>query len=88
MKSPSRAPATLAVGFLVLDALLLALAGVLGARPLLIVLAAACALAALFVVILWRRYRRTYFELDAARQDVQREIASIRELLQSRPPHQ
>ncbi len=79
---PSRTPTTLAVGFLSLDALLLGYAGFTGGRPLLVVAGAACGLGAVLVIAAWRRYRRTLAELEDARRDIKREVASIRDLLQ------
>jgi hypothetical protein len=82
MRSPSRTPTTLAVGFLSLDALLLGYAGVVWNRPLLVAAGGVCALGVVLVVAGWRRYRRTLAELEAARRDIKEEVASIRELLQ------
>jgi hypothetical protein len=87
MRQPSRTPTTLAVGFLSLDALLLLYAGVAWRRPLLAAAGCVCAVAGALVVAAWRRYRRMLQELDAANRDVQREIASIRELLQNQHLH-
>ena len=81
MKSPSRVPTTLAVGFLSLDALLLAYAGLSWGRPLLVAAGGACVLGVVLVVVGWRRYRRTLAELDDARRDMKEEVASIRDLL-------
>ena len=78
----SRTPTTLAVGFLSLDALLLGYAGLIGDRPLLVAAGAACGVGAVLVVAAWRRYRRTLAELEDARRDMKREVASIRDLLQ------
>jgi hypothetical protein len=41
-----------------------------------------CVLGAALAVAAWRRYRRTFAELEAARHDMKEEVASIRELLQ------
>lgn len=82
MKSPSRTPTTLAVGFLSLDALLLAYAGLSWGRPLLLAAGGVCVLGVVLVVAGWRRYRRRLAELDDARRDLKQEVASIRELLQ------
>ena len=82
MRPPSRAPTTLAVGFLSLDALLLAYAGLTWGRPLLVAAGGACVFGVGLVMAGWRRYRRTLTELDAARRDMKQEVASIRELLQ------
>lgn len=82
-RSPSRTLTTLAVGFLLLDAVLLALAGVGFDRPLFVALAVLFAVAALVVVLAWRRYRRTLVELDEARREMKREVEEIRALLHS-----
>jgi hypothetical protein len=87
MKTPSRTPTTLAVGFLSLDALLFAYAGIVWGRPLLLVAAGVCALGVALVIAGWRRYRRTLAELDAARHDMKHEVDSIRELLQGHHLH-
>lgn len=77
-RRPSRTVTTLAVGVLLLDGVLLAIAGhVVGA--------AVCGLVALLVVIGWRRYRKTYArmiaEVDADRREMRHNVESIRELL-------
>jgi uncharacterized membrane protein YccC len=82
-KPAGRALATFAVGFLALDAVLLGYAGVATGRRLPLVAAAACAVAALLVVVAWRRYRRVLTELDDARRSLRAEVESIRELLQA-----
>jgi hypothetical protein len=81
---PSRALTTFAVGFLVLDAALLAWAGVGLHRPWLLAAAGACAGAGLLVIVAWRRYRRTLAELETARREMKREVEEIRELLRNR----
>ena len=87
MKPAGRALATFAVGFLALDAVLLVFAGVATGRRLPLVAAAACAVAAAFVVIAWRRYRRVLAELQQARRAMRAEVESIRDLLQSHDLH-
>ena len=82
MKSPSRTPTTLAVGFLGLDAVLLVYAGIAWHRPMLVAAGGVCVLGAVLAVAAWRRYRRALVELEAARHDMKEEVASIRELLQ------
>ena len=76
MKPPtsSRIVTTFAVGFLTLDALLFALAGRF-------VPAAVCAIAAVVVIVAWRRYRRALAELADARREMKREAEAIRALL-------
>lgn len=63
-----------AAGFLLLDALLFAIVGRF-------IWAAVCGIAALLVVIGWRRYRRAMSELADARKEMKREVESIRQLL-------
>lgn len=80
MKPPSRTLTTLAVGFLLLDAILFGIAGVAW-RPLLLIPAGICALAAGLVLIAWRRYRRAIAELAEARREMRAEAESLRALL-------
>ncbi|OLC04261.1 MAG: hypothetical protein AUH45_03380 [Gemmatimonadetes bacterium 13_1_40CM_69_22] len=87
MRSLSRALATLAVGFLALDALLFLYSGLSLGRPGLIVSGAACGLAAVLVVLSWRRYRRAIAELEQARREMQAEVQSLRELLHRKQLH-
>jgi hypothetical protein len=70
----TRAVTIFAVGFLALDAVLFALVN----RFL---WAAVCGVAALLVVVGWRRYRRAMAELADARKEMKREVESIRDLL-------
>lgn len=70
----TRAVTVFAVGFLTLDAALFALVN----RFL---WAAVCAVAAVLVVVGWRRYRRAMAELADARKEIKREVESIRDLL-------
>jgi hypothetical protein len=80
---PSRALTIFAVGFLGLDAALLAWAGVGLHRPWLLVAAGACAGTGLLVIVAWRRYRRTLAELETARREMREEVESLRELLRN-----
>lgn len=82
-KAPSRTLTTLAVGFLLLDAALLAWAGVGLGRPWLVAGAGGCVAAGLLVLLAWRRYRRTLAELDEARREMKREVESLRDLLRN-----
>jgi Zn-dependent protease with chaperone function len=82
MKRPSRALPTVAVGFLLLDALLLAYGGVELHRPVLLWVAGACAVLAVVVVLAWQRYRRALADLDAARREMHDAAVSLRDLLQ------
>ena len=83
MIRPRRTLTTIAVGFLVLDAVLFAYAASVTGRVGFILATGACALGAAFVVVAWRRYCRTVAELDKARREMREEIESIRGLLQS-----
>lgn len=84
---PHRALTIFAVGFLALDALLLLYAGLALGRPALTVGGVVCALAAVLVVLGWRRYRRVLTELEAARRDMKAEMESIKELLHGKHLH-
>jgi len=79
---PNRTLTTFAVGFLALDALLLLYGGIEWNRPALTIAGIVCAIGAGVVVWGWRRYRRTIAEIDAARDEMRREVESIRALLQ------
>lgn len=87
MIRPRRTLTTLAVGFLLLDAVLLLYAGLSTGRVRFYVGAALCAAAAVLVVAAWRRYRRTLAELDRARREMRAEIEGIRELLDTHHPN-
>ena len=87
MSTPGRSLATFAVGFLLLDAVLLVWAGVDLRRTGLVVGGVLCALAAVAVVILWRRYRRTLADLDTGRADMKAEAEAIRRLLREKHLH-
>lgn len=82
---------TFAVGMLVLDAVLLLLAGIWLGRPWLFLPAGLCALGAAATVMLWRRYRRRVQELagliEARRGDARREAEAIRDILHSHNFH-
>lgn len=87
MTTPGRPLATFAVGFLLLDAVLLAWAGLELRRPGLLAGGIVCALGAGGVVILWRRYRRTLADLDAGRKAMKAEAEDIRRLLREKHLH-
>jgi hypothetical protein len=70
----TRGATIVAVGFLLLDALLFALASRF-------VWAAVCGVAAVLVIVGWRWYRRAMADLAAARQEMKREVESLRALL-------
>ena len=75
MTAPRRALATLAVGFLLLDAGLLVWGGLI------------CGAAAGAVSLLWRRYRRALADLDAGRREMRAEAEAIRDLLNQHHLH-
>jgi beta-lactamase regulating signal transducer with metallopeptidase domain len=77
----SRALATFTVGFLLLDAVLLAYSGFALGRTMLVLWGAVCLVAAILVIIGWRRYRRIMSDLERARREMRAEVESIRELL-------
>jgi len=76
----TRAVTILAVGFLLLDAVLFALVS----RFL---WAAVFGVAAVLVIVGWQRYRRIMADLAAARKEMKREVESIRELLHTNRPN-
>ena len=71
----------LAVGFLVLDGVLLVLAGLWGRRLGPAVGGLCCLAAAGLVQLYWRRHRRAVEELAQARRAVQDEVRALRDLL-------
>ena len=87
MKPPSRALTTLAVGFFVLDAILLAYLGFTLQRWVFVGAAALCAAAAAAVVVAWRRYRTLMAEIAQARRAMKEEAESLRALLHSQHLH-
>ncbi len=79
--TPSRTLTTFTVGFLLLDALLLGYSGIALHRVMLVVWAGLFLVAAVLVVLGWRRYRRVMSELERARREMRTEAESIRQLL-------
>ena len=71
-----------AAGFLLLDAVLLALAGVWLARPALLVWGVLFAAGGVGVTLLWRRYLVRLGELDEARAALRLEIRRISRTIQ------
>jgi beta-lactamase regulating signal transducer with metallopeptidase domain len=86
-RTPSRALTTFAVGFLLLDGVLLAYSGLALHRAMLVVWGGVCLIAAGLVVMGWRRYRRVMTELERARRDMRTEVESIRDLLHGKHLH-
>jgi len=83
-RTPSRALTTFAVGFLVLDALLLGYSGLALQRRSLVVWAGGCLVGAVLVILGWRRYRRAMAELERARKEMRAEVESIKDLLHNK----
>jgi uncharacterized membrane protein YccC len=81
MNPPGRAIATFAVGFLLLDAVLLSWFGLELSRPSLVSGGIACGVAACAVVLMWRRYRRTLADLEVRRREMRAEVEVLRDLL-------
>lgn len=81
MTSPGRPLATFAVGFLLLDAVLLVWLGLELQRPGLTLGGIVCAIGAAAVVVIWRHFRRTLADLDAGRREMKAEAEEIRRLL-------
>lgn len=77
-----RALLIFAAGFLLLDAVLLALAGVWLARPAFLVWSVVFAAGAVGVTLLWRRHLVRLGELDEARAALRREISRISRTIQ------
>jgi membrane protein implicated in regulation of membrane protease activity len=75
---------TFTVGFLLLNATLLAWAGVGMHRPWLLVAAGAFVAASVLVILAWRRYHRIITELQDDRREMKREVEALRELLRNR----
>ncbi len=71
----------IAVGVLVLNALLLGAAGLVAGRPMLVGAAGLSLLGACAVVVAWRRHLRTLDELTDARQALRDEALALRELM-------
>lgn len=72
---------TFAVGFLLLDGVLLVWAGLELHRLGLLLWGVACGGASLFVVLLWRRHRRNLAELSEGRRMMRQHAEELRRLL-------
>ena len=81
---PGRFLAIFAVGFLLLDALLLIWLGVELERGRLVAGGIACVVAAGVVVLAWRRYAVMLADLSAQRREMKAEVEAIRDLLRDR----
>lgn len=84
MSSSGRPLATFAVGFLLLDALLLGWMGIEFKRPGLFWGGIVCLAAAVAVVLVWRRYRHMLDDLEVRRREMKAEAESLRALLKAR----
>jgi len=82
-RRPARALTVFAAGFLLLDAVLLGLAGIWFSRPLLIVWGVVFAGGAVGVVMLWRRYLVQLDQLEDARRALRAEAQRISRALES-----
>jgi hypothetical protein len=71
----------LAVGFLILDGVLLLTAGLWGRSPGPAIGGVVCLVAAGLVLILWRRHQRAVAELAEARRALRDEVRALRGLL-------
>jgi hypothetical protein len=80
-----RALTLIAVGFFLLDGVLLLGAGLWGRQPSALIGGVLCLGAAGGVVWLWRRHQRAVAELAEARREVQEEARALRALLRRRP---
>ncbi|HKV70116.1 MAG TPA: hypothetical protein VJN62_02670 [Gemmatimonadales bacterium] len=75
----------MAVGFLLLDALLLGYGAITFHRVSLGVGGALCFILAVLVIHAWLKYRRILAELTAARRDMRHEVEELRELIRRHP---
>lgn len=73
-----------AVGFLLLDAVFLIWLGVELSRGWLVAGGVACLVAAVVVVLVWRRYAHTLADLSLQRREMKAEVEAIRDLLRER----
>jgi uncharacterized membrane protein YccC len=87
MNPPGRPLATFAVGFLLLDAMLLVWVGLDLERPGFLWGGVGCAGAAAAVVLVWRRYRYLLEDLDERRREMKADAESLRQLLRAQHYH-
>ena len=81
-RTPARSLTIFAAGFLLLDAILLVLAGIWSSRPGLIVWGVIFAAGSVGVVLLWRRYLVQLDELDEARSALRQEVQRLSRAVQ------
>jgi len=82
-----RALAIFAVGFLLIDAVLLVWFGLELHRGRLVVGGIVCVVAAVAVVFVWRRYRDVLADLETHRREMKGEVDEIRRLLKEKNLH-
>ena len=82
-RSATRAGLVAAIGFLLLDAVLLGLAGIWMNRPILIFWGVLFAGGAACMPLVWRRYLAELGELDAARRAMRKDVADLRGTLRN-----
>jgi hypothetical protein len=79
---PASRPLTLlAFGFLLIDAVLLTLAGLWSQRGALLVLGAVFALAAAGVLVYWRAHQKRLAEIAEAQRELKAEMEALRNLV-------
>ncbi len=79
---PASRPLTLlAFGFLLIDAILLALAGLWSGRGALVVLGAVFGLAAAGVLVYWRAHQKRLAEIADAKRELKAEAEALRDLI-------
>jgi hypothetical protein len=82
---PASRPLTLlAFGFLLIDAVLLTLAGLWSQRGALLVLGAVFGLAAVGVLVYWRAHQKRLAEIDEARRKLKAEAEALRDLVKDK----
>jgi hypothetical protein len=84
-RGPVRAGVVAAVGFLILDGVLLVLAGIWTDRTVLVVWGVVFGVLTAVPVILWRRYLKRLDEVRSARRAMAEDIARLSEALRSQP---
>lgn len=82
-RSAIRAGLVAAIGFLLLDAVLLGLAGFWMDRPMLIFWGIVFAVGAGFMPLVWRRYLEQLVQLDDARRAMREEVDELRGTLRN-----
>ena len=82
---PASRPLTLlAFGFLLIDAILLTLAGLWSHRGALLVLGAVFAVAAVGVLVYWRAHQKRLADIAEARRELKAEVEALRDLVKDK----